>query len=137
MTTRQEQLFERHHAEGMRHYREGEDAAAEHQFHVAVHLAHTSGITDERLGSALYQLGEIAQSHGHLRIAEQYFQEALAVDEQALGPDHPFVAMVLRAYAALLKREGQIDAAARLTARAEAIWGGPVSPHAGEHVNIY
>ncbi len=53
--------------------------------------------------------------------AEPLYKRALAVFEKALGPDHPHVAQSLENYAALLRKTGRGDEAAKLEARAKAI----------------
>ena len=132
MRSPKESRYSQHLADGMGFYRAGADSDAEGQFLAALHDAHHLHITDERLGLTLYQLAEVAQAKGHFHDAEKYFQEALVSEEHGLGPDHPYIAVVLRAYAALLHRQGRFNEASCLTARAEDIWQsnplGQVSP---------
>ncbi len=53
--------------------------------------------------------------------AEPLYQPELANREKALGPEHPDVAQGLENYAALLRKTGRSDEAARMEARAKAI----------------
>ncbi len=48
-------------------------------------------------------------------------KRALAIREEALGPEHPHVAQSLENYAALLRETGRGAEAAKREARAEAI----------------
>ncbi len=45
----------------------------------------------------------------------------MVIREKALGPEHPHVAKTLMNYAALLRKTGRSDEAARMEARAKAI----------------
>ncbi len=45
----------------------------------------------------------------------------MVIREKALGPEHPHVAKTLLNYAALLRKTGRSDEAARMEARAKAI----------------
>ena len=49
------------------------------------------------------------------------FKRSLAIDEKALGPDHPNVAQSLDNYAALLRATGRTAEAVKMEARAKAI----------------
>ncbi len=53
--------------------------------------------------------------------AQKQVWRALVIVEKALGPDHPHVAASLENYAALLRKTGRSDEAARMEARAKAI----------------
>ena len=53
--------------------------------------------------------------------AEPLYQRALAIYENALGPEHPYVATTLENYAALLRKTARVDEAERFEARAKAI----------------
>lgn len=124
MKYQDERQYNRHQADGMRLYHEGAGHEAERQFLAALHDARHSGIPDERLALTLYQLAKLAQADGRFRDAEKYFEESLATEVHGLGPDHPYVAVVLRAFAALLQREGRANEATCLIARADDIWDG-------------
>ncbi len=60
-------------------------------------------------------------AQGRYAEAEPLFQRALAIDEKALGPEHPDVAQSLENYAALLRQTARADEAKRMEARAKAI----------------
>ncbi len=60
-------------------------------------------------------------AQGRYAEAEPLFQRALAIDEKALGPEHPDVAASLENYAALLRQTARADEAERMEARAKAI----------------
>ncbi len=60
-------------------------------------------------------------AQGHYAEAEPLFQRAPAIDEKALGPEHPDVATSLENYAALLRQTARADQAERMEARAKAI----------------
>ena len=53
--------------------------------------------------------------------AEPLFKRALAIRENALGPEHPNVTKTLENYAATLRKIGHDDRAARMEARAKTI----------------
>ena len=46
---------------------------------------------------------------------------SLAILEVALGPEHPYITKGLENYAALLRKTGRTDEAARMEARAKTI----------------
>ncbi len=60
-------------------------------------------------------------AQGRYAEAEPLFQRALAINEKALGPEHPDVAQSLENYAALLRQTARADEAERMEARAKAI----------------
>ncbi|MDA2914481.1 tetratricopeptide repeat protein, partial [Acidobacteriia bacterium AH_259_A11_L15] len=49
------------------------------------------------------------------------YRRALAIFEQALGPEHPHVATTLESYAALLRKMNRDAEAEKMEARAQAI----------------
>lgn len=63
-------------------------------------------------------------AQGEYTDAELLFKCVLAIEEKALGPDHPEVAASLGNYAALLRKTGRDVEAAKLEARTEAIRAG-------------
>jgi hypothetical protein len=54
--------------------------------------------------------------------AEQLFLRALIINEQALGPEHPLMAIILQNYASLLLETGREDEATDPQMRAQSIW---------------
>ncbi len=124
MRARQEILWRRDHEDGMRLSRDGCYPEAEAKLRSALEHARVGGIRDARLASTLYQLALLSERRGHPTEALGLYRRALDVEEKALGPDHPYVAMILRGYANLLRRQHHPARAAELAARAEAIWNG-------------
>ncbi len=53
--------------------------------------------------------------------AEPLYKRALAIDEKALGQEHPLVATSLENYAVLLRKTGRSSEATEMEARAKAI----------------
>ncbi len=64
---------------------------------------------------------------GRYAEAEPLYERLLAVEEKALGPEHPDLDESLTNYAALLQTMGRDAEAARMEARAKAIRN-PISP---------
>ena len=60
-------------------------------------------------------------AQGKYAEAEPLYKRALAIREKALGPEHPLVAASLKNYAALVRKNGRGNEAAKLEARAKAI----------------
>src|SRR5262249_41131891 len=59
---------------------------------------------DERLGTSLMHLAAVYDAQGQFSDAERLYQRALVLHERQLGPDHPQVADVLEAQAALQRK---------------------------------
>jgi tetratricopeptide (TPR) repeat protein len=125
MRASHEILWSRSHADGERLFDSGHYPEAEGKLHDALQHARAAGIEDARLACTLYRLGNLAERCGHTGAALDYYRRALETEELALGPDHPYVAMVMRGYAAMLRRAGHAGQAAALDARAAAIWDEP------------
>ncbi len=70
---------------------------------------------------ALNNLGLLYYSQGKYAEAEPLFKRALAIEEKALGPDHPDLATTLENMADLYKKTGRLDEAKRFEERAQAI----------------
>ena len=66
-------------------------------------------------------LAERYYKEGKYDEAEPLYKRALEMMKKSLGPDHPDVAQTLENYAALLRKTGRGDEAAKMEARAEAI----------------
>ncbi len=73
------------------------------------------------MAGSLNNLAALYAAQGRYAKAEPLYQRALAIAEKALGPDHPHVATALENYAALLRKTGRGNEAAKLEARAKAI----------------
>lgn len=115
-------LWSRCHEDGERLFSSGHYPEAEAKLRAAVRHARAAGIDDARLARTLFRLGNVAERRGHVGAALDYYRRALETEQKALGVDHPYVAMVIRPYAALLRRAGRTSQAAALEARAAAIW---------------
>ena len=69
----------------------------------------------------LNNLAGLHDALGDASEAEPLYQRALAIQENALGLEHPDVATNLENYAALFRATGRIAEAAEMDARAKAI----------------
>jgi len=107
--------------EGACLYAGGNDAAAAERFRHAARVARTSGRDGARLASSLFHLAMLHQSHGHYSRAEQLCVGSLRAEESALGPNHPFVADILRRRATILRKLDRPHEADLAEARAQAI----------------
>jgi hypothetical protein len=111
--------------EGERLYAHGQDLAAARRFQDAVRAARASGCADGRLAVSLYHLAVLHQHLGHYRLAERACAGALCAEQRALGADHPYVADILRRYAAILRHLARPCQADQAEARASRIMAGP------------
>jgi len=84
--------WERHNAAGLTSFEQGNYAEAEEHWKAALKEAENFGPQDPRLATSLNNLAEIYRAQGRYAEAEPLYQQALAIDEKALGPDHPEVA---------------------------------------------
>ncbi len=91
----------------------GQFGEAEREFATAVELAKALGENDPREALSLFHQADALVAQNRFDDAIPLFERALAIDEKALGPDHPDVAPVLEHYAVPLRRMGR-------TAQAEA-----------------
>ena len=66
-------------------------------------------------------LGALYREQGKYAQAEPLYRRALAIQEKALGPEHPQVATVLENYADLLRKMKRDAEADKMEARAQAI----------------
>ena len=82
-------------------------------------LSRATTLNDQGLG--LYQQGRYAE-------AEPPYKRALAIREQALGPEHPEVANSLSSLAALHRAQGRYGEAEPLFKRALAIYEKALGP---------
>lgn len=82
------------------------------------HLRRTAGDEHHWVAEALFGLGRLRFEQGRLEDAETLYQKALAMRENIHGPNHPDVAEVATAYAALLRRAGRSTEADQMEARA-------------------
>lgn len=75
-----------------------------------------------QLSSIFYNLAGLGHARGRYAEAEPLSRRALEICEQALGPEHPEVAVKLSALAAILDGQGKYDPAESLYRRALGIY---------------
>jgi hypothetical protein len=73
------------------------------------------------VATSLSNLAALYRVQGRYTEAEPLYQGALAIQGKALGPDHPFVAISLENYAALLRKTRRGDLATTMELHAKAI----------------
>ncbi len=73
------------------------------------------------MATSLGDLAALYHHQGRYAEAEPLYRRALAINENALGPEHPSVAKSLENYAVLLRETGRGAKAAKMKARAKAI----------------
>jgi len=100
----QEGRWERMTAAGVQAFAQGDYAEAVRQFQAALPLAEAWRPADERLATSLMHLATVYDAGGQFTDAERLYQRALVLHERRLGPDHPQVAEVLEAQAALQRK---------------------------------
>jgi tetratricopeptide (TPR) repeat protein len=76
----------------------------------------------------LNQAGYYLQNHAFYEQAEPLFQQALAIRQKVLGPDHPDTARSLNNLAALYYNQGKYEQAEPLYQQALAIWQKVLGP---------
>jgi tetratricopeptide (TPR) repeat protein len=108
-----ERQWRRPHEVGRASMSRGQFGEAEREFATAVELANALGEDDPREALSLFHQADALVAQNRFDDAIPLFERALAIDEKALGPDHPDVAPVLEHYAVPLRRTGR-------TAQAEA-----------------
>ncbi len=114
-------LWETYIAAGAKAYQQGDYTEAEKQWVAAVKEAERSAPPDLPVGVSIMALERVYEAQGRYAEAEPLIKRALAIWEEALGPEHPHVATALENYAALLRKTGRDNEAAKLEARAKAI----------------
>ncbi|MCB8982655.1 MAG: tetratricopeptide repeat protein [Ardenticatenaceae bacterium] len=87
----------------------------------ATDLAAEWGIESNRAAFLNNEAGFYLNHYGNLAEARPYFERALAIDEKALGPDHPDTAIDLNNLGLLLKTMGDLAGARPYHERALAI----------------
>src|SRR5262245_49469223 len=80
--------------EGRQSMSQGRFDEAERQFAPAVAAARLLGDDDPRLALSLFHQAEALVAQARFAEAIPLFEQALVIDEKALGPDHPDVASV-------------------------------------------
>jgi tetratricopeptide (TPR) repeat protein len=91
------------------------------QAHTAMELIKEWGFEFREAARLLNQAGFYLSECARYPEAEPLLERALAIREQALGPEHPKVATALENYAFLLRVIGRPDDAAPMETRARAI----------------
>jgi hypothetical protein len=97
-------LWSRPYHHGLRHLHEGDLAAAERELTEAVRVAERLPAPDDRLGCSLAALAELCRVQRRRAEAERLYRRALSVEEQALGPAHPYTRAVAEGYTELLRQ---------------------------------
>ena len=96
--------WDKYNAAGEKAYQQGHYEEAENQFVVALKEAEEFGGQDPRLATSLNNLALVYHEQGKYAEAEPLYRRGLAIQEKALGPEHPNVATSLENYAKLLRK---------------------------------
>jgi hypothetical protein len=88
------------------------------QYQAAIAAAERLGTDDLGIASNLNQLAKLYREWGEDGQAELLLERALGIEEKALGPAHPQVAITLTDLMFLYRRQGRERAAAAAAARA-------------------
>lgn len=88
------------------------------QYMAAIETAERFGTDDLGVASNLNQLAKLYREWGEDSEAEPLLERALFIEEKALGPAHPQVAITLTDLMFLYRRQGRERAAAQAAARA-------------------
>ena len=105
-----------HIVNGAKAYDQGKYDEANKEFHLALKEADSFGDKDPRRAISLNQLGLVALEQEKYKEAQDYFDNALAIREKALGKEHPDTAQTLDNLAAVYDAQGNskdAEAAAR------------------------
>jgi tetratricopeptide (TPR) repeat protein len=108
-------------SEGQSALERGEYARAEQLLLAALHEADESGRGTIRQAASLNNLAVLYEARNELARAEVLYRQALAIQEQLLGPTHPAFALGLGTLADLERRRGQFAQAEPLFRRALAV----------------
>jgi tetratricopeptide (TPR) repeat protein len=100
----QEELWARATTAGGQAFHQGHYAEAAQQFQAALVLTEAFKPDDARRVTSLMNLAAAYQAQGQYPLAEPLYQQALVLQEQLLGPDHPQLIEVLEAYEGLNRR---------------------------------
>jgi Tfp pilus assembly protein PilF len=88
---------------GLQAFHQRQYAEAEQQLQAALTAAADMAPGDPRVSTTLLHLATLYHIQGKYTQAAPFYQHALILREQTLGPNHPKVAEVLEPYAALLR----------------------------------
>jgi tetratricopeptide (TPR) repeat protein len=119
-------------SKGLRALADGRLNEAEAPLTAALREAESIG-RDYHLYGSLNNLGDLYRLRGDLEEAEPFYRRALEIIEEALGPDHPDVALSLNNLALLYRDNGDYAAAGELLNRAQAILVAALGPN---HPNV-
>ncbi len=95
----QDRRWERLTAMGVQAVAQGDYAEAVRQFQAALPLADAGSLVP-----SLMNLAAVYEAQGQYTEAAPFYQRALVLQEQILGPDHPQLVDVLEAHAALHRK---------------------------------
>jgi len=91
--------------------------------HARVLVGHELPQKSETFGRLLFQLGLVMQNEAQYDRAMELHQTAMAIQGEALGPEHPDYAVTLHSLAAVHERQGRYNKAMELYQTALAIKG--------------
>jgi tetratricopeptide (TPR) repeat protein len=100
----QEGLWERATTAGGQAFNQGHYDEASQQFQAALVLTEAFKPDDPRRVTSLMNLATVYQRQGQYLDAEPLYQQALVLQEQLLGPEHPYLIEILEAYEGLHRR---------------------------------
>jgi tetratricopeptide (TPR) repeat protein len=100
----QEGLWERATTAGGQAFNQGYYAEASQQFQAALVLTEAFKPDDPRRVTSLMNLATAYQAQGQYLDAAPLYQQALTLQEQLLGPDHPQLIEILEAYEGFYRR---------------------------------
>ena len=106
--------WQRSNEAGYEAYKQARYDDAEKAYLAALKEAENFGPQDSRLATPLNNLAALYDAQGKYTEAEPLYQRSLAIWENALGPEHPNVAMSRQNYAGLRRSMGRAGEAARL-----------------------
>lgn len=99
----------------------GDLDAAEATYRSALKRAEQSIGRQPRLAETLFELGDVKRDQGMIDEAEDFYRQALDIQIQYLGDDHPHVAYSTAALAAIAYFRGDIDEAKQMFQTARSI----------------
>src|SRR5215472_15865496 len=117
----QPKTWEDYIAAGKSAYQQGRYTEAEKLFEAALKEAEGFGPQDLDVATSLNNLAVLYSAQGKYVEAEPLFKRALAIQEKALGLEHPDVAATMENYAALLSKTKREAEAAQVEANARRI----------------
>ena len=118
----QETQWKKHMDAADEAYRQGHYGDAEKSIKAALKKAERFGPQDLRLGTTLNNLASLYEAQGKYAEAEPLDKRALAIEEKALGPEDPYVAIIgLNNLAELYHQQGKYAEAEPLYKRSLSI----------------